>query len=79
MIDALEADMMRGAIAALRRRAERQRKVASDWTVNGENGVRILSVEGRIAERIAVALDQAADEFERAARGPGFGHGKEFG
>jgi hypothetical protein len=69
MIDALEAEMMRGAIAALRRRAERQRKLASDWTVNGENGVRILSGEGRIAERIAAALDQAADEFEQAARG----------
>ena len=54
-----------GSILALRRRAARQRQRAADWTVIGENGVRIVAGEGRIAERIAAALDQAADEIER--------------
>lgn len=67
MKDALEADMVAGAIAALRRRAERQRQRAADWTVTTESGARIVAGEGRIAERIAVALDQAADDL---ARGP---------
>lgn len=67
MIDDIEAAMMRGAITALRRRADRQRKLAADWTVTGERGVRIVAGEGRIAERLAAALDQTADEFERAA------------
>jgi hypothetical protein len=38
MIDALEADMTRGAVVALRKRAARQRKKAGDWTVTTENG-----------------------------------------
>jgi hypothetical protein len=71
MTDALEADMLSGAIAALRRRAARQREVAARWTVHGDGGVVVKAGEGAIAERIAAALDQAADEFEREARRPG--------
>jgi hypothetical protein len=67
MTDALEADMVAGAVAALRRRAARQRARAADWTVTGERGVVIVAGEGRIAERLAVELDAVADEL---ARGP---------
>jgi hypothetical protein len=62
-IDAIESAIAAGAVAALRRRAERQRKLAEAWTVEGERGVRIMAGEGRIAERIAHALDEAADEI----------------
>lgn len=61
----LEVDFRAGAILALRRRAARQRQRATDWTVIVENGVRVVAGEGRIAERIAEALDQAAGEIER--------------
>jgi hypothetical protein len=64
MPDEIEAEFRAAAVSALRRRAERQRKLAADWTVTGENGVRIMSGEGAIALRIATALDQAADELE---------------
>ena len=66
--DEIETAMLRGAVIALRRRADRQRKRAADWTIVGPNGVRILAGEGRVAERIAAALDQAADEFEAEVR-----------
>jgi hypothetical protein len=62
MIDPLEAEMMRGAVAALRRRAERQRQVAA---VHGDR-----SGEAAIAGRLAEVLSGLADEFARAlARG----------
>jgi hypothetical protein len=64
-VDDLEEGFCAGAIIALRRRAARQRQRAADWTVIGANGVRIVAGEGRIAERIAEALDQVADELER--------------
>jgi crossover junction endodeoxyribonuclease RuvC len=63
--DELEEAFRTGAVIALRRRAARQRKIAADWTVTGERGVRIVAGEGRIAERIAEALEQAAKELER--------------
>ena len=66
--DEIEAAVRAGAVSALRRRAERQRKLAADWTVTGANGVRIVAGEGRIAERIAAALEQAADELEAEGR-----------
>ena len=65
MDDELEEGFRTGAVAALRRRAARQRKLAADWTVTGANGIRIVAGEGRIAERIAEALEQAAKELER--------------
>jgi hypothetical protein len=64
MTDPLEADMLAGAIAALRRRADRQRQRAADWTVTGDRGVVTMAGEGRIAGRIAEALDAVAAEFE---------------
>jgi hypothetical protein len=60
MADGLESD----AVAALRRRAARQRKRAADWTTTTETGVRIMAGEGCIAERIADALEAAANEIE---------------
>lgn len=68
MSDDLEAEFRAGAIKALRRRADRQRQRAADWTVVGANGVRIVAGEGRIAERIAEALDQTADELDAEAK-----------
>jgi hypothetical protein len=65
--DEFAADMLAGTIAALRRRADRQRKRAADWTVTGANGVRIMAGEGRIAERIAETFDQLANELEAEA------------
>lgn len=67
MMDDIEAEILSGAITALRRRAARQRQRAADWTVTGANGVVVKSGEGAIAERIAAALDEAADDL---ARGP---------
>ena len=64
-MDDLEGAFRRGAVAALRRRAERQRILAENWTVRGAHGVRIVAGEGRIAERIAEALEHAANELER--------------
>jgi hypothetical protein len=57
--------MLSGAIAALRRRAARQREIAANWTVHGDGGVVVKAGEGAIAERIAAALDQAADDLAR--------------
>jgi hypothetical protein len=57
VIDELEEAIVSGAVAAFRRRAGLQRKVAE---VHGDR-----SGEAAIAWRIAIALDQLADEFER--------------
>ena len=64
-MDEIEAAIRAGAATALRRRAARQRQRAADWTVTSANGVRIVAGEGRIAERIAEALEQAANELDR--------------
>lgn len=61
--DSLEAELISGAVTALRRRADRQRARAADWTVTTERGVAILSGEAAVALRIAAALDEAADEL----------------
>ena len=66
-MDDLEEAFRRGAAAALRQRAERQRTIAEDWTVRGARGVIVRSGEGAIAVRIAEALEQAANELEREA------------
>ena len=63
MTDELEAAFTVGAVASLRRRAARQRKLAEAWTVTTERGVAILSGEAAVALRIAAALDEAADEL----------------
>jgi hypothetical protein len=64
-VDEIEAAIRAGAATALRRQAARQRKLAADWTVTDANGIRIVAGEGRIAERLAEALEQAANELER--------------
>jgi hypothetical protein len=67
MVD-LEEAFLEAAVRTLRRRADRQRERAENWTVTGDSGVRIVAGEGRIAERIAEALDQAAAELEAEAK-----------
>jgi hypothetical protein len=65
MADAIEEAIVAGAIAALRRRADRQRAIAKGWTVHGERGTIVVAGEGRVAGQIAAALEAAADEIER--------------
>jgi hypothetical protein len=62
--DPIEAAIALGAARAIRRRAARQRKIAKIWTAHGEHGAVVVTGEGRIAERIAAALEAAADELE---------------
>ena len=59
-------EIVAAAVRVLRRRAERQRKIAEQWTVRGERGAIIRSGEGAIALRIAAALDEVAAEIEAA-------------
>ncbi len=59
MIDQTEMDLLAGAIAALRKRADRQRKVAARF---GEG-----SGEAAIALRLAAEFDELADDFSREA------------
>ena len=68
--DQTETDILAGAVAALRKRAARQREVAAKWTVHGINGAVIKAGEGVIAERLSIALDAVADEFSREALTP---------
>jgi hypothetical protein len=65
MADAIEVAIVAGAIAALRRRADRQRAIAKSWTVHGERGAIVVAGEGRVADRIAAALEAAAQELEQ--------------
>jgi hypothetical protein len=64
--DDFEPAIRAGAVRALRRRADRQRVIAKSWTAPGERGTVVVSGEGRVAERIAAALEAAATEIERA-------------
>jgi hypothetical protein len=64
----LEEEFFAGAIAALRRRAARQRDIAKSWTAHGERNAVIRQGEAAIALRIAEALDQTADELEAEAK-----------
>ncbi|MGB7976255.1 MAG: hypothetical protein WCF81_18355 [Roseiarcus sp.] len=59
MIDQTEMDILAGTVAALRRRADRQRKVAAK---HGEG-----SGECAIALRLAAEFDELADDFAREA------------
>jgi hypothetical protein len=67
MIDEIEEAVVAGAIAALRRRAARQRH-AADGTVQGARRVIVRTGEAAIALRIAEALEAAAVELAGAAR-----------
>jgi L-alanine-DL-glutamate epimerase-like enolase superfamily enzyme len=57
--DPIESAFLAGAIAALRRRAARQARIAVDGRQGGESAV---------ALRIAQALKELADELERGER-----------
>jgi hypothetical protein len=63
-LDPLAADMLSGAAAALRKRAQRQAKIAADGTTIGERGAVIRKGESAIAARLADAFSQLAHEFE---------------
>jgi hypothetical protein len=66
-VDPLQAAMLRGAAQALRRRAERQAKIAKRGMIIGERGVVFRSGEGVLAERLAPLLAELATEFETDA------------
>jgi hypothetical protein len=57
VVDQLELDILAGTIAALRKRADRQRGIA---VAHGDR-----SGEAAIALRIAAAFEELAAEFER--------------
>jgi hypothetical protein len=59
-----EADLLRGAALALRRRADRQARLAEDGTATAEDGSRILTGEAAIATRVSMTLAELATEFE---------------
>jgi hypothetical protein len=65
MVDAVEEAIVAGAIAALRRRAERQAAIAKGWTAYGERNAVIRQGEAAIAARLAAVLASLADELER--------------
>jgi hypothetical protein len=65
-VDDLEAAIRAGAIAALRRRADRQAKIAKDGMTIGERGVVFRTGEGVLADRLSVVLSQLAAELEEA-------------
>jgi hypothetical protein len=67
-LDSFEAAMLRGAVVALRRRAERQAKIAKEGTTLGERGVVFRTGEGVLADRLSRVLSQLAVEFEGPAR-----------
>ena len=56
--------MLTGAAQALRRRADRQAKIAADGTALGERGSSIMTGEAATAVRIASVLSDLAAEFE---------------
>jgi hypothetical protein len=64
--DEIERAIRAGAIAALRRRAERQRTAAALGTVaaEGRPDVLILTGEAAVAARLAEAFAALADELE---------------
>jgi hypothetical protein len=67
--DPLEAHMMRGAALALRRRADRQAKIARAGTTHGNRGVSVRTGEAATADRLSAALSALAAEFEGSANG----------
>lgn len=65
MADVLEAQILAGAAAALRRRAARQAQLAADGTIAGERGAIIQRGEAVLAARLASAFSDLAAELER--------------
>jgi hypothetical protein len=64
MDDEIEAAFVAGAVSALRKRAQRQAKLAAEGTAVGDRGAVIRTGEGALAARLAVALEDAAAELE---------------
>jgi hypothetical protein len=64
--DPFETAILHGAALALRRRAERQAKIAKEGTTIGERGVVFRTGEGVLADRLSMVLSQLAEEFEGA-------------
>jgi hypothetical protein len=64
----IELAILGAAAATLRRRAQRQARIAQDGTSIGDRGAWIRRGEEAIAQRIAVALNELADEFEAEAQ-----------
>jgi hypothetical protein len=62
--DPMEAGLLRGAAAALRRRADRQAKRAKDGATIVENGSFIRTGEAAIAVRVSLTLSELAAELE---------------
>jgi hypothetical protein len=62
--DPFETAMLRGAALALRRRADRQAKIAEAWSACGPRGVIIRTGEAVLAARLAEAFSRLADDFE---------------
>jgi hypothetical protein len=64
VLDPDEVEMMRWAVVALRRRADRQEKLAKDGTAYSEDGSPIRTGEAAIAVRVSMTLAELASEFE---------------
>jgi hypothetical protein len=67
MSDDVEAQIVAGAIAALRKRADRQKRIAQEGQIAGERGSVIRSGESSIALRLARTLREVADELDAGA------------
>jgi hypothetical protein len=65
--DPIESAFMAGAVAALRRRADRQAKIAEAGTTRGDRGVAIRAGEAVLAARLSSVLTSLADDLEEAA------------
>jgi hypothetical protein len=63
--DPFKIAILRGAVVALRRRAERQAKISEQGTTIGERGVIFRTGEGVLASRLATVLTLLADDLER--------------
>jgi hypothetical protein len=63
-LDPEEAEILRGAAAVLRRRADRQAKMTKDGTSYAESASPIRTGEAAIAARVSLTLSQLAAEFE---------------
>jgi hypothetical protein len=64
--DPFKIAILRGAVVALRRRADRQAKIAEAGTTRGDRGAPIRTGEAVLADRLAEVLSQLAAEFEGA-------------
>ena len=67
-VDPIKSALRAAAIAALRKRAERQARIAADGTTAGERGAIICSGEAAIALRLAATLGGLAAEIEAGTK-----------